>query len=100
MRAVIYEDDQGFLRRALVKDSDSDADAPYLGIPYGPPDVREMDWNNLLKGINNVLVQQSAFTWEEAQRTQQVGLQAALSLFKRALIDLYRDQDNRNGSSV
>lgn len=98
MRAVIYEDEQGYLRRALVKDSDSDADAAHLGLPFGPPDVREIDWENLLKGINNVLAQQGAFTWEEAQNGQQVGIQAALSLFKRALISLYRNQDNRNGN--
>jgi len=95
MKTVIYEDENGYLRRSLIREEDDENEAPHIGIPFGPPDVREIDWGELARKVNNVLVSQGAFTWENAQASGMVGIQAAITLFKRALIDLYRhDEDN------
>ncbi len=91
MKPVLYKDQDGFTWRSLVKDTDTENDAPF-GIPLGPPDVRTIDWNEMALELNKVLVSTGAFTWEDAQRNP-VSLSAAISVFKRYLIHLYR-QDN------
>jgi len=89
MRPVIYEDKKGYLHRVMVKDDDPDSAAKY-GIPDGPPSLEDIDWSEMKREIHNALVRHGAFTWQEAQKNNGVALQAAISIFKRYLIHLYR----------
>lgn len=91
MKRVLYKDREGFIRRSLIKDGDDESDAPF-GIPDGPPDVRLIDWDTLMRDVNNVLAENNAFTWEEALKYP-VALQAAIGIFKRHLINLYRENN-------
>lgn len=91
MKPITYKDSKGFLHRVLIKDSDSDDAAPY-GLPVGP-DIRSIDWDKLIKEINNVLVKHEVFSWRDAQH-KPVGFSAAMNILKRHLIALYR-QDNQ-----
>jgi hypothetical protein len=91
MRYVIYEDERGY----MIKDNDPD-DLAECGIPAGPPDLRGIDIDWLMKELNNVLVSNKLFTWDDVQRMPG-GIQPALNTFKRTLIALYR-QDSKNES--
>lgn len=91
MKKVLYTDQDGFTWRSLVKDTDTENDAPF-GMPHGPPDVRMIDWDALALELNRVMVSTGAFTWEEAQRNPSA-LDAIFSVFKRYVHRLYR-QDN------
>ena len=101
MKPVIYRDKDGFIRRSLIKDEDDESDAS-LGLPYGPPDLRQLDWNELHKQINNTLAENETFSWDDVQHSQ-AGVQAALNIFKRALLALYRhehiEKRSRNNAS-
>jgi hypothetical protein len=92
MKYLTYEDKEGFVRRVYVKDGTKVDDAEQ-GIPAGPPDLRIMDWDGLFREMNNALAANGCFTWRDVQR-KPVGVQAALSIVKRAIISLYRDQEN------
>ena len=88
MKYIVYEDKDGFIRRVLVRDTDTESEAEF-GIPAGPPDVRALDWNLMMKQVNNLLAENEIFTWDDAQRSS-IGIQAALTLFKRNLIGLFK----------
>jgi hypothetical protein len=92
MKPVVYEDPNGFRWKVLVKDEDDPLTKAQLGIPVGPPDLREIDLDELLVQMNHALVQQECFTWADAQRNQ-VGIAAAINIFKRRLIELYRQAE-------
>jgi hypothetical protein len=88
MKPVIYVTRDGLKKQALVKDSDGPQDGP-LGVPLGPPDLRDIDLEGLMKDINNTLADFGLFTWADVQRHPE-GMQAALNVLKRELIKLYR----------
>lgn len=84
MKYVIYVTKDGWKRRSMIKDDDSERNASY-GIPSGPPDISMMDWDSILRDVNNTLVDYGIFTWDDAIRNK-TGWQAALNVIKRALV--------------
>lgn len=97
MKPVLYEDPEGFQQLVLVKDGDDPLTNAQYGVPVGPPDLRQLDIDELLVQMNHVLVQQECFTWEDVMKNQ-IGITAAINLFKKRIIDLYRNtQIDRTG---
>jgi hypothetical protein len=94
MKHIIHTDALGYKRRVLVKDEDGASEASY-GIPAGPPDMRQIDWDSVAREINNILVDMEIFTWQDAQRNRH-WFDAAASTVKRALITNFRQQDNQS----
>ena len=92
MKLIKYTDKAGFKRRSLVKDTDSEDDAQY-GVPAGPPDLRQLDWTQLKRDMNNALADQELWTSQDLQRSQ-TGVTVATNVLKRALILLYRQDAN------
>jgi hypothetical protein len=93
MKAIIYTDSNGYLRRSLIRDDDPDTMAE-CGIPAGPPDIRQLDIDAILQSINNFLVQNNLFDWDDVQRSPG-GVAPALNILKRAMIALYRDAEEK-----
>ena len=94
MKLVEWEDEQGWLRRSLLRDEDDDQHAP-MGVPQGVPDVTQLDWENLPRELNNELHNRQLFTFEDVQRSQDGLTGAVLAVLRRRLIRLYR----QNGRS-
>ena len=92
MKRVKYIDQTGYQRRSLIKDTDTEDDARY-GIPAGPPDLRQLDWEVLKREMNNALADHELWTLRELQLSK-VGITAATNVLKRALILLYRQDAN------
>ena len=92
MKRIQYTDKTGFKRRSLVKDTDSEDDAQY-GIPAGPPDLRQLDWEVLKREMNNALADQELWTLQDLQRST-TGVTVATNVIKRALILMYRQDAN------
>ena len=90
MRAIIYEDRNGYLRRTLVKDNDGDEMAEF-GVPAGPPDVEQLDWEGIKREINNVLVQEGLIDWMEVNKSN-IGLRVATNILARHLNNIYQEQ--------
>jgi len=91
MRYIIYTDRHGFRRRSLIRDNDPDTAAPG-GIPAGPPDIRQLDWDLIQREINNSLVDRRLFTWDDVQLAQNALGGVILSAIRRRLISQYRTQ--------
>ena len=89
MRHVIFSDERGFLHRAMVRDTDGDEMAR-SGVPAGPPDLNGIDWEAVKKDINNKLVEQGLFTWEDINRSP-MGLKVVEGVIRRYLKAVYQE---------
>ena len=92
MKLIKFTDKNGFKRRSLIKDTDSEEDAQY-GVPAGPPDLRQLDMVQLTREMNNALADSEIWTLQDLQRSK-AGVTAATNVLKRALIMMYREDAN------
>jgi hypothetical protein len=91
MREVSWTDKYGYKRRSLVRDSDPDEMAPQ-GVLLGPPNLDELDWEGIKRGLHNALMDAGIFSWRDVQEKR--GLRGAiLSTMKRRLVYLYREAE-------
>lgn len=90
MKEVVTEDRHGRLRRVLVRDDDGDEMAKY-GLPVGPPDIEEIDWEIIKIQINNILVKNRVVTRQDLQQTG--SLAAIAGIVKRHVDALFRQED-------
>lgn len=89
MRPVQWTDDKGYYRLSLLRDNDPEELAP-KGLPSGPPDINELDWEELKREIHNLLVSNRLLTWDDVKRSQN-GITSIVNVtLKRELILLYR----------
>lgn len=89
MRLVNWTDKRGHTFRMIVPDNAGDEQAKF-GIQNGPPDLDQLDWESIKKEINGALVAHGLYTWDDIQADPN-GVGVALSIFKRYLIALYRE---------
>ena len=94
MRHVIIRDKQGFKTRMLIRDSDGDEAAEKIGVPDGPPDVRRIDWEQVQLEINELLVKNGLFTWDQLMQNP-IGLNIVTLPIKRQLSALYRERNEK-----
>jgi len=92
MKKVLYTDKKGYTKRTLLPNDAGEEDAR-LGIPFGPPDIDQLDWEAIKREINQAIVRNELFTWEDVQASR-FGVEAALLVLKRALIAAYREEWN------
>lgn len=85
MKILIYEDENGYLRRSLVKDNDT---TPEYGIPQNIPNLDNLDWNEIKKELHNELTRIGLITWADVQRGNLIPI--VNKIFKRRLINLYK----------
>lgn len=92
MKKVVYEDEDGFKKIALIRDTDPDTMAPH-GIPCGPPDIRELDWPAIWRDINNLLVDRGLTS---LQSLSAGGLDnSIITPIKRPLIAAYKNKEKK-----
>lgn len=93
MRRVIYHDERtGWLRAALVRDTDPDELAP-KGIPQNPPDVSLISWEDVCRDINDDLVQQGVTTWADVQARQSALTSIIMSAIRKRLVMLFKTEE-------
>ncbi len=89
MRNVIVKDEAGYKRRVAVRDTDGDEVAlSGMGIPSGPPDVRDIDWEAMKLEINNYLVESKLFTYADLERDKSA-LNGIFGIIKRKIAFAY-----------
>lgn len=69
MRLVEWIDGAGFIRRSMIKDTDSD-EAKGGGLPQGPPDLQQMDWDAIVRSIHNDMMKAGLYTWQDVSDSQ------------------------------
>jgi len=96
MRHVIFTDDRGYKHRMLVRDADPD-EAASSGVPAGPPDLNEIDWDYAKREINNALVDNGLFTWKDVQASP-IGLMVIATVIKRHFSAIFHEAEKRERS--
>lgn len=90
MKTVIYIDKHGYKHGALLRDSD-DESHPQVGIPLNPPPIDSLI-KDAARELHNELVTRGLFTWEDIQRSQNGLTDVILAVFRRKLIEAYRNE--------
>jgi hypothetical protein len=91
MKAIIWEDGEGYLHRSFIKDEDDKRHAKY-GVPADPPELDPQAWEELRKVIHNTLVKEGLYTYSDIQK-HSVGLALIGNLVKRHFAALYREAE-------
>lgn len=91
MRLVKRTDSDGFKHLYYIKDNDPDT---AVGIPSDPPDIRELDWQEIIRDIYNGLVDNQLIQLSNIQRSNSGLDSIILSAIKRRLVALYRSMED------
>lgn len=89
MRLVEWQDEGGYKHLSLVRDGDPDEMAPH-GISRDPPDVGELDWQQVRKDLHNLLIDLRLSDWRDVQMSKDGITSAVLGALRRPLSRLYR----------
>jgi hypothetical protein len=92
MRTVIIIDRFGYKRAYLCTDDMSDEEAEQ-GIPRTLPDLDLIEWEEVKKQLNNMLVDRGIFTLADVYNAQNAVSSTCRSVLKNRIVNLYR---NRN----
>lgn len=95
MRLVRYTDKQGWRHQAWVREEDPDSVAPE-GLRLDPPDLHQLDWEEILQELHNHLVDSGLINWEDVQR-QQNGVSGVVQhVLRNRIVGLYREAAKAN----
>lgn len=89
MKEVQWTDQDGYLHRSLLRDTDDDS-KPEYGIPIGPPNIEQVDWEGIKREVNNILVQEGISTWADLTNSQ-TAMPFIANALKRHIAALYRE---------
>lgn len=89
MKIVDWEDNKHHKHRSLLRDRDPETYAD-RGVPVGPPNIEELDWEGIARDLNNELFNRGLFNWDDVQRDGNGLTGAILSAVRIRLINLYR----------
>ena len=92
MKLASWEDERGYVMQSFIPDGTSYELAPN-GIPHNPPDLSEIDWEDVARELHNALVAQGLITWKDVQRQQNTLVPVIVSTIKRRLVTLYRKKE-------
>lgn len=92
MRKVLWTDEDGYKHLSLVRDDDPDSAAP-SGVSCDPPDLRELDWEALVKALQNRLTDNGLTDWKAVQEQQNGITRAIVSILKPQIVALYRTKE-------
>jgi hypothetical protein len=85
-------DEKGWHHAALVRENDSDEVAKQgLGIPADPPDLSQLDCEEIMRDLHNELLARGLLTQTDVVEAQNGVTGAILATFKRRILNLYRD---------
>jgi hypothetical protein len=90
MKHVIWTDKNGWKHHSLVE---NDSDRPELGLPCDPPPVEALDWEEIKKEINNLLVDKGLYSLKDIYGENSGILSVAGSVINKKLLALYKRQE-------
>jgi hypothetical protein len=89
MRIVVVPDKHGFLRRYKIRDDMLDIEAE-AGIPVNPPDVSTLDCEEIMRELNNLLVERNLITLNDVAASQQTLNNTILAVLQPRIVNLYK----------
>lgn len=97
MKLLTFTDADGFSHKSLVRDNDTD---PSIGLIQSPPDLRQLDWEAIVKNIHNALLERELFTIQDVQIRSTEFNQIILAKVVKPIFHLYqKEQDPEQGET-
>lgn len=93
MKLLTFTDDEGYNHKSLVRDNDTD---PAIGLIQSPPDLRQLDWEAIVKNIHNALLERELFTIQDVQIRSTEFNQIILARVVKQIYRLYQEQETEN----
>lgn len=90
MKIIEWTDEKGFKRKRSIKDTDPE-ELAQDGLPLEPPDVKRLDWDNLIVKLHNNLFDRGLVCWRDVQYSQDGVTSAILATFRREVLALYKE---------
>ncbi len=91
MKLVTYKEEDGWLKRSMVKDNMSALDA-HKGVPCNPPDLTVINCEHVLRNINNLLVEMDLITLADLQGIGHDKLRNIVqTVLVREIVKLYKN---------
>lgn len=91
MKLVKWTDSEGWKHLSLLRDDDPPQMA-IQGINRDPPDINQLDWNEIKRDLHNELVGRGLSDWREVQKRQGDLTGAIQAVLRRRLKLLYRSK--------
>jgi hypothetical protein len=91
----LWTDKDGYKHLSLVRNDDPDDAAP-SGVLCDPPDLRELDWDAIIKALQNRLTERGLTDWKAVQASQNGITSTIVSILKPQIIQLYRSMEAKN----
>ena len=95
MKTVIVVDRFGYKRAYLCTD-DMSKDEAEQGIPQTPPDLDLIEWEEVKKQLNNILVERGIFTYADVCEARNAITSASKSVLKNRIVNLYRNREAKS----
>ena len=90
MKTVDYIDRDGYKRKRIVRDTVPTEEA-YRGIPLEPPDLSQLDWEEIKRELHNRLMDRGLITMKDVRHLKT--LQNAIgSIIQPKVVALYKQQ--------
>ena len=93
MRTVLWTDARGYRHRGMVRNNDPDSAAP-LGIRQDPPDLEQLDWEEIKRDMHNAMVDAGIVTWADLQNKDL--RRVILGATQRRIQSLFRNREVEN----
>lgn len=87
MKIVDWVDEQGYQHRSVVREGDDD---PRVGIPADVPDIRQLNWEWIVRELHNRMMGAELFTLHDVESNQQLS-SIILSVVRKQIVILYKE---------
>ena len=95
MKTLIVVDRFGY-KRAYLCTNDMSEDEAEQGIPQTPPDLDLIEWEEVKKNLNNLLVDRGIFTYADICQAQNAVSSVSKSVLKNRIVSLYRNREEKS----
>lgn len=101
MKLVTYTDSNGWKRRSLIRE-DMLPEQAIQGVPRNPPDVNQIDCEEMLRELNNLLIDRGLFTIADLNQNPNSLRNAVEVVLYKKLMGLYKTHHHTglNGSNA
>jgi hypothetical protein len=89
MKRVIWTDDKGWKHASIVKDDAKPKDYP-MGLPSDPPDINQINWENVKRDLHNLFIDRGLYSWSDIQKPSAGFENAIRGILLKELILLFK----------
>ena len=93
MKPVIFTDEEGWRRVRLLRDED-DEENPEIGLPVGPPDITQLPWDEIIRTINNLLVDRGFWNAQQMRAQPELFAKTLSGAIYEYLLAAYREENH------